>query len=131
PSPRTATSSSAPSPAHDRVLLALGAAHGFKSPPSSAGSWPPSPSTATPRSTSPRSPPTAPPSPPPGRGPATWSEPRARGPRSVHEELVALGVPPAGVRQPGSGPVAAVPAEPLGQTVLDNPGKSAYHGRLC
>jgi sarcosine oxidase len=30
PSPRTATSPSAPLPGHDRVLVALGAAHGFK-----------------------------------------------------------------------------------------------------
>jgi hypothetical protein len=38
---------------HDRVLVALGAAHGFKFAPCSAGSWPSWPCTAAPRSTSP------------------------------------------------------------------------------
>jgi glycine/D-amino acid oxidase-like deaminating enzyme len=65
-----------PLPGHDRVLVALGAAHGFKFAPSSAGSSPTSPCTTAPRWTSPRSPSTARPSPPPSRRPTTWSERR-------------------------------------------------------
>ena len=49
-----------PLPGHDRVLVALGAAHASSSPPWSAASWPDLASTTAPRSTSVRSPSSAP-----------------------------------------------------------------------
>ena len=67
-----------PIPDHDRVLVALGAAHGFKFAPCSAGSWPTWPCTAAPTSTSPPSLSTARPSPRPPPTPATWSEGQPR-----------------------------------------------------
>jgi hypothetical protein len=71
---RTATSSSAPSPATTASWSPWAPPTASSSPPCWAGSWPSWPCTAAPRSTSPRSPSTARPSPPPRRRPATWSE---------------------------------------------------------